>query len=178
MNEPPLDELYFKWLYSKTGSLKLKNPSQTYWSILRLLYRKAFIWIEPNDDNRMEDGSDLRYDFIDEEGIEKVDIEWMSLGCSILELLIGLSRRLSFEADGSPRDWFWQLMDNLGLDKYNDKITIPEDEVEEILDHLIWRTYEPDGIGGLFPLKWPKRDQRDVEIWYQMSSYIMEQEEM
>lgn len=169
-----LDELYLTWLYSQTGSVKIKNHTQTYWSILRLLYSKEFIWIIPNDDDRAEDGKELRYEFVDSEGIEDVDFEWVNLGCSILELMIGLSQRLSFQAEGEPRVWFWNMMKNLGLDIYNDSVHIPKDEVDEQLNQLIWRTYEPDGLGGLFPLKWPEKDQRDIEIWYQLSAYILE----
>jgi hypothetical protein len=46
--------------------------------------------------------------------------------------------------------------------------------VEEILYALIWRTYDPDGVGGFFPLAWPKEDQTKIEIWYQMNAYAKE----
>lgn len=173
-----LDELYLTWLYSQVASVKLKNPSRTFWSLLKILYNKEFVWIVANDDNRVEDGKDLRYEFIDAERLEDVDLEWINLGCSMLEMLISLSRRLSFETDKRARGWFWHLMDNLGLEIYNDRVNIPRDEVEEILNRVIWRTYAPDGSGGLFPLQWPKKDQRDVEIWYQMCSYLIEREEI
>ena len=174
MNEPPLDELYLTWLYSQVGSVKIKNPEKTYWSLLRLLYSKEFIWIVPNDDNRVADGRELRFDFIDEEGLFDVDDEWMSLGCSMLEMLVALSRRLSFESEGEPRVWFWHILRNIGLEVYNDTKPIPFDAIDEQLNQIIWRTYEPDGTGGLFPLQWPEKDQRDIEIWYQLSAYILE----
>ena len=174
--DEPLDDLYLTWLYKQTGSVKLKNRTRTYWSILRLLYTKQFVWFIPNDDNRVEDGKDLRYEFIHEEGIQDLDDSWMTLGCSMLELFVSLSRRLAFEDDGKPRDWFWQLIHNLELDQYNDSVHIPLDEIEALLDRVIWRTYDPDGSGGLFPLRWPERDQRDVELWYQLSAYILEQD--
>jgi hypothetical protein len=47
-------------------------------------------------------------------------------------------------------------------------------QVEEILHTLIWRTYDPDGTGGFFPLTRPQFDQRTIEIWYQMNAYSME----
>ena len=31
-----------------------------------------------------------------------------------------------------------------------------------------------NGTGGLFPLKRPRVNQRRVEVWYQMSEYLME----
>jgi hypothetical protein len=171
-----LDELYLTWLYSQVGSVTLKNPSRTYWSIFRLLYRKEFVWFVPNDDNRAEDGKDLRYEFIDDKELEDVSLDWMNLGCSVFELLIGLSRRLAFEAGGEPLEWFWEFMENLEFRAYNDKSHIPTEEIEAALDQVIWRTYNPDGAGGLFPLRYPERDQRDIEIWYQMSAYLKERE--
>jgi len=172
----PLDDLYLTWLYSQTGSVKLKNPARTYWSLLRLLYTKEFVWIIPNDDNRVEDGRDLRDEFCAVHNIDDADQEWMDMGCSMLEMMIALSRRLAFEAEGEPRDWFWQIITNLELRHYNDKVRIPLDELDERLNMIIFRTYDPDGQGGLFPLKWPERDQRDIEIWYQLAGYIMERD--
>ena len=172
----PLDELYFQWLYRQVASDRLKNPARTYWSLFRHLYTKEFVWLIPNDDNRIEDGRDLRYEFLDDEGIDEVSREWLELGCSMFELLIGLSRRLAFEAEGQPRGWFWLLLENLQLETYNDDIYmhLDRDDIDETLDRVIWRTYSPDGHGGLFPLNPPRRDQRKVELWYQMSSYIQE----
>jgi len=170
----PLDELYFVWLYSQVGDPNLKNPSRTYWRMLRQLYVKEFVWIIPNDDNRIEDGKDLRYEFVDEKELKNVDSMWMQLGCSVLELLVALSRRLSFEAEGPPQDWFWHLIENLGLQGYNDRKRYREEEIDDILDRVIWRTYEFDGRGGLFPLSEPKQDQKYVELWYQLSAYVLE----
>jgi len=174
MNKP-LDELYFIWLYSQVGSVDDNNPSRSYWRLLKHLYIKEFVWIIPNDDNRAEDGRFLKLDFLDEEHIDNVDPGWFEVPSSMFELLIGLSRRLSFVADGGePFDWFWQLMENLGLEKYNDNTVIPEKEVDGILDEVIWRTYKRNGSGGLFPLRKATEDQRDVELWYQLSAYLLE----
>lgn len=172
----PLDEAYFKWLYSQIMSLRLKNPSRTYWSLARDLYLKEFIWLVPNDDNRKEDGRALRHEFVELHEIDDPDPDWMDLGCSMLEMLIALSRRLSFEAEGEPQDWFWHLMTNVDLQKHNDKSynDMARRDIDEALDIIIWRHYTPTGKGGLFPLKHPGYDQRDVEIWYQLSAYLVE----
>jgi hypothetical protein len=174
MMDGPLDELYFRWLYSQVGNPKLKNPSRTYWALLRQLYTKEFIWLIPNDDNRLEDGLDLRYEFVEKEGLHDVDQHWMGMGCSMLEMLIALSRRLSFEDDGPAEDWFWQLLENIGLRYCNDKSDFLPQDVDDILDEVIWRTYNPDGSGGLFPLMNANEDQREVELWYQLSAYLLE----
>lgn len=172
----PLDELYFTWLYSLIGSVKLKNRARTHWSLARDLYRKEFIWLVPNDDNRVEDGKELRPEFLESCGIDDVDPAWLDLGCSMLEMLIALSRRLSFEAEGEPAVWFWHLIETLDLAQYTDRNYdhIAQKVVDETLDQVIWRTYSPDGRGGLFPLRQANENQQEVEIWYQLSAYLLE----
>lgn len=173
----PLDEAYIQWLYSQVGSVKIRHSSSTYWNLLRQLYTKEFVWFVPNDDNRAEDGKSLRYEFIEELELELVDREsreWMLMPCSFLEMIIALAKRMAREDGDSPRGWFWHFIQVLGLDVYADNIDLPHQEIEEILDRVIWRTYRRDGHGGLFPLKHPREDQREVEIWYQFSAYFRE----
>lgn len=171
---PPLEELYLTWLYRQVGYNG--SPSRTHWSLFKKLHDTEFFWNVPNDDNRVEDGIQLRYEFMDDEDLIYVDPEWLELGCSVLELLIGLSRRLSFEAEGEPRVWFWEMLENLGIAGLTDRRYTPhaEREVEKVLDRLIWRRYDNKGRGGLFPLSHPHGDQRKVELWVQMNDYILE----
>lgn len=170
-----LEEDYFIWLYSQVASVRIRNTARTHWSLCRQLHQKEFIWLVPNDDNRVEDGRNLRYEFLKHNRIRHPDQNWLQLGCSMFEMLIGLSRRLSFEGDGEPREWFWELIDNLGLMHTNDQIYDDQiaKEIDEALDRVIWRQYASNGMGGLFPIVDADCDQRQVEIWYQMSSYLM-----
>jgi hypothetical protein len=170
----PVDELYFKWLYAQVADPGLTEKANTCWGLLKQLYTKEFVWIVPNDDNRVEDGKYLRIEFLDSERVVLDDPIWIELGCSMLELLIGLSRRLAFEAEGEPADWFWQLMDNLGLAHYDDRKKYPREDVDFTLDEVIWRRYLPSGRGGLFPLHHTDVDQRKIELWYQLSAYVLE----
>lgn len=176
MMSPPLDEQYFTWLYSQISSVRLKNPSKTWWSLARQLYTTQFVWFIPNDDNRMEDGRLLRHEFVELHDIRDPDPNWMDLGCSMLEVLIAISRRLSFEVDGEPSVWFWHLMDNIDLFKFNDLLYNEEarKEIDETLNRIIFRQYDYDGRGGLFPLRNPTQDQREVELWYQLNAYLAE----
>lgn len=169
----PLDELYLTWLYEQFADPNTASPSRTFWNLANCLFKKEFVWFIPNDDNRAEDGLDLRDEFFEDLDIQLEDSQWLNLECSMLELLVGISRRLSFQGEGEPRDCFWQLINNLGL-RYNDRNRFPRDEVEEVLDRVIWRTYDSDGRGGLFPLKYPNLDQRDEELWRQLNAYVLE----
>jgi hypothetical protein len=170
-----LDELYLTWLYSQIGSVNLKNPSRTHWSLAKQLYTKEFLWFIPNDDNRSADGKDLRYEFLEVADLEELDPIWLGLPCSMLEMMIALTRHLSFQAEGEPHDWFWQLIENLDIPPCDDRLYNDDlhDEIEDILDRVIWRTYDSNGNGGLFPMQSADKDQRKVEIWYQLSAYLM-----
>lgn len=174
IEDKPLDELYLTWLYSQIGAVRKRRSIRTYWSLARQLYTKQFVHLVGNDIDRKLDGIDLRYEFLDDEGIEDVDTRWMEMNCSMLEMMIALSRRLAFDGGGEPRDWFWLLIRNLRLEKYNDTVDIPHDRIDDILDRVIWRTFQPSGRGGLFPLKRASQDQRYVEIWYQANAYLLE----
>jgi hypothetical protein len=174
--DEPLDEQYLKWLYGQVASLRFKNPARTYWSLLRQLYAKEFVWFIPNDDNRVADGRDLRKEFFNDTQTHP-DRDWMGLGCSFLEMLIALARRLSFEAEeGDTTDWFWRMLENLDLSEHSDLYykRHTEEFVDEILERVIQRRYDSDGRGGLFPLQDPREDQRNIELWYQMSHYLLE----
>ena len=173
-----LDDEYLSWLYSQVGIVRNLNPARSHWKLLHQLYTKQFMWFVPNDDNRAEDGRALRYEFLEKTRFPLDDPlgEWYHLNCSVLEMIIALAQRVAFESDGTPSEWFWRLMHNLELDGYTDsvhEISIAE-EVEVVLDRLNGRTYSADGVGGLFPLREPQHDQRRVELWYQMQSYMLE----
>lgn len=181
MNENgTLDDLYFEWLYSKIGAVRNRNPARSYWSLAKHLYTKPFEWTIPNDDNREADGLDLRNEFQVEAQILEVSHYWRELDCSVLEMLVALSRRVAFESSGEPGDWFWKFLENLGLrqftdDNYRDEVL---QDIENIVDRFVQRKYEWNGVGGLFPLDYPHKDQREVELWYQMSSYLAEHDWM
>jgi hypothetical protein len=174
MNDP-LAEAYLHWLVEQVRAGD-GHQTVTYWDVLRLMHETEFVWLVPNDDNRIQDGLDLRADFLNERQEPEFLVMIDRFGpCSILEVMIGLSRRLAFAAGGEPEGWAWQLLCNLDLRTFRDPLSRRKASVvAELLHSLIWRTYAPDGTGGFFPLAWPKEDQTKVELWYQMSAYVEE----
>lgn len=169
----PIESEYFNWLCSKVVRVGMSTPSLSHWNLLRELQNTEFVWVVPMDDNRAEDGRELRMEFVREKGIHP-EPHWLDIGCSVLEMLIAFSKRASFATGRSPRKWFWTFIDNLGLHDFNDAVEDRYSRVSEILDRLIWRTYEYDGTGGMFPLKHPREDQRKVEIWHQFCDYLVD----
>ena len=170
-----LDERYLNWLYRQIGSETNPNPARSFWLLSVQMYQTEFTWTVPNDDNRVWDGRDLREEFLAEEEDIRNAL-WLSEECSMLEMLVALGRRVSFESQGEPYDWYWEMITNLGLyscndDSYDDSMS---EHVDSVLQVLIERNYGKGGKGGLFPLRKPDKDQTKVEIWHQMSSYLLE----
>lgn len=163
-----LETEYFEWLKHEAC-----KDSRNYQDLFYQMHEKEFVWIIPNDDNRINDGMDLRSEFL---GVREA--HQMFKGVSVLEILVGLSRRMAWAAGGDSRRWAWQLVCNLKLDRMSDPVGIRrEDRIDGILEDLIWRNYQPDGVGGFFPLANAEADQTKVELWYQMSAYINETQE-
>jgi len=159
--------------YLEPQVFTFSNNNETYLDLLNLMYRKEFVWLIPNDDNRVADGLDLRAEWFDNNGVSRTVMEFGP--CTFLEVLISLSRRLEFMADESAEGWAWQLIINLGLHRMRDPLSrYKTQRVDDILETVIWRTYDIDGSGGFFPLARPNDDQRKIELWYQMNSYVGE----
>lgn len=167
-----LDDLYFNWLHAKV--MLNEPPYHSYFRLLYTMYHTEFVWLLSGDDNRHQDGIALRTEFIQQIKLD-IDSSWFDEGCSILEMLIAFSKRAEFQTEITSSAWFWELINNLGLSDHYDEAFI-EEEVENILYDFVWRIYDSDGSGGLFPLKHPSEDQRKVEIWYQFSEYLIDKE--
>jgi hypothetical protein len=167
----PIEHTYFNWLCAK---VQKHRSSHIYRDLLWIVHTTEFTWVLPEDKNRAEDGVELRLDFLRESRVES-ESQWFSQPCSVLEVLVAFANRASFQTDIPVRDWFWKLMDNLDLGEYRQVSRSDEIYIREKLHTFIWRTYDPSGYGGLFPMRWPKSDQRKVEIWYQFFEYLEDQ---
>jgi hypothetical protein len=170
----PLDDQYFHWLCAHVVSTSERRPTHTYWDVMRQLFEKEYVWIIPGDRNRAEDGRALRDEFLNSQVHPIADENWNHLGCSVLELLVGVSRRMSFMTSYSTSQAFWVIFYNLGLTGHTDATMYDQNDLDIMLDRLMWREYSFNGTGGMFPLKYASEDQRHVEIWYQLNAYVLE----
>ena len=161
-----IDYAYYEWLVNQ-----IETPGdRTYNELFERMHNFEFVWFVPNDGNRVQDGLDLRPEFLDGKA-QNLQLE----GATMLEILVSLSRRLAFIAGGDERQWAWRLLKNLKLNKMSDPLT--EDQakrIDDILYAVVWREYGDDGRGGFFPLKHAPEDQTKVEIWYQLNTYVIE----
>lgn len=165
----PLEESYFVWLC---------KPLDKKWDIsfttatLRQLHRTEFKPFIANDKNRAADGKELREEYLYRHPVKSSAWEldgWMALETSVLEVLIALADRAAYQSGDTMADWLFAFLCNLGLDE-----SPASSKIRNTLQRFNERTYSRDGLGGLFPLRNPVEDQRRVELWYQMSAYIIE----
>jgi hypothetical protein len=176
-NSGTLDDLYLEWLYKNyVGAVSNRNPNSTFWKLTHQLYTTRFTWIIRDDKNRAEDGKDLQNLFYEQCDIQDTEIDWQWREASVLEVLIGLACRASFDAGGEPGDWLWKFLDNLDLRSYNDRVysQIVAEEVDANVRKWLDREYDKNGVGGIFPLKHARQDQTQVNLWYQLQDYIFE----
>lgn len=176
-------EEYYRWLINQ-----VKRPNETVntWILLRKMHEKIFTWYILNDENRAEDGKNLRRIFCDNENYNILMFDDMKI--TVLEVLIGISSRMASmmmdlnrqNIEGTIPFWFWHLVKNLTLDKYLDPNYCDSSlflhKIDVILDRWMNRTYQNDGTyGNIFPMPGTKKNQKDTEIWYQMSQYLVEE---
>jgi hypothetical protein len=154
------------------------GAEESYMNLCGQLYKTKFEWFIPNDDNRINDGFDLRDEFsaLSSLEINEIDNDVSYSDISVLEVLIALCYRVSYDSTLSVNDCFWEFIHNLDLQKYTDNHYSKSsyNQIHRKVHRFINREYLPDGTGGLFPLKNPKENQQNVELWFQMSAYLIE----
>lgn len=177
--EPTEDEIYVNWLYRMVDEERptwyvsdIFYVQAGYSRLMDALYNTEFTPLVDFDQNRAADGVALRRRFCVETGY-RPSKAFMDAPCSMLEMIIGISSRMAFNMDASLESIFWHLITNLDLRSENDEY-FNEPRVNEILETLNNRTYDELGNGGLFPLKESSRDQRQIEIMFQMYEYVNE----
>lgn len=174
--EDPRFELYFSWLYSQV-LLVPRNAPLGYVYVCQIMHNMVFIDELPNDDNRSADGRELRHQFLRDSGFNERGYQnWFDEPATILEVLVALCYRADYNTGKGVQFWFKEFLINLGLLRYTNAEFEPKDTftVERILKRFNERRYKQNGEGGLFPIQNTMRDQRGVELWYQMAEYQRE----
>ena len=170
-----MHEAYFSWLVGLIGDDYIQK---NYQKLLWKLYSTDYVWELIYDKNRAADGLLLRRDYSNETGYN-VDILLRGKPCSVLEMIIALAKEAEDSIMHDPifgdrtRTWFWSILQNLGLDVYDD-YNWYEQEVDRILFIFLHRRYEKNGSGGAFPMRQKSIDIRDKDLWWQMNAYLEE----
>lgn len=173
--EDRINNEYVEWIYDLVDSKRF-SQQVSYRKLLRHLHDIEFTWFVPYDDNRADDGIQLRRRF----ALLQNDVtlsDYISGPCSVLEMMAALAIRCEenimddTQYGNRTGQWFWGMIRNLGLNAMNDR-NFDKDYVDDVIARLLNREYEPDGEGGLFTVRNCERDLRRVEIWCQLSWYL------
>lgn len=164
---------YFRWLSEMVHADELAS---SYYLLLKELHSIPFTYIIDRDVNRSADAKMLRREYFG----NAPDIEGGLT--SVLEVLIGIAQRcndndMEEQDDDRTADWFWEFIRNLNLDIFTDEMFYDwhgNYKVDKVVTLFLERKYDKHGKGGIFPLHHSRKNQRRVEIWYQMSSYLQE----
>ena len=174
-----IDRLYFGWLMAR-----FEDPAPGLERACGMLHTNAFQRRVGNDMNRAEDGEALRRQFLDDYSEADIDPritnDFMQGPCSWFEMLMALAEALDYAYDGGVQGRFVELLHNLDLDIVYSRVATRYDEIDQdLVDAACIRVdfnqFDPDGLGGLFPLvKKDHPNQREVEIWDQHAAYFRE----
>lgn len=169
---------YLSWL----KSIVMKEDEE-YDKLLILLDSISFIYIIERDQNRIQDGIDLRKSYEQEHG-QIIDIQNDGIhteqSCSVLEVMVAIAKRCedTIMYDNSYGDrtyiWFHEMLDSMELlwmtdDNFNKQYALSKVNI------MTNRLYDYYGHGGLFTVMFPTKDMRTIEIWDQMHEYLNEQ---
>lgn len=176
-----VSEEYFEWMCNFVY-FDMAYGQASYKKLLRFLNSVEFVPIIELDEDRYSDGMAFRYRFGYEVGHTSDYIRtYLDVKpCSVLEMMVALCFKeyeRSFDEDDSHgsriSEWFWSMINSLGLSRMNDT-NFNEEECKKVIDRFISRKYEPNGKGGLFTLDHPYQNMCNVNIWYQFMWYLNE----
>lgn len=174
MTQDDIVNEYFEWLVHIAYD---GEEVVSYRKLLSYLHETEFIFIDPMDSNRAEDGLELRYRFA-HGYLHDDEAEYLIYGpCSVLEMMLALAVRCEENIMDDPlygdrtAQWFWGMVTSLGLGGMYDK-NFNFDKVEEVIARFLNRDYDTDGSGGLFTVKDSEYDMRKIEIWHQLCEYL------
>lgn len=174
-----MEELWDDYLRHLIWRCHLEKFRQ-YSRLFEVLHNTDFKWLIHRDQNRYEDGVELRDEYAGEMGSYSMEVAeaFFDRNCSVLEMMIALAIRVDDNIIGDPDEehpevFFMEMLKNLGLDRFkNNKFNLQD--VIDIIDRWLSREFDRDGFGSPFPVRYDHRDQRKIEIYDQMNSYIYE----
>lgn len=160
---------YYMWLLSKVDDGR--GVCEKYERLLDYLFSTSYEYAFKLDSNRAASGLNQRSIYALQAGLYLDDVHYGE--CTVLEMLIGLSEDLAFNTQTTSHEWFWLFVFNLGL-AMQDNERYDENYIYKRLRTWMDHEYSENGEGSLFPLKNPKSNCRNMEVWDQMNAYLVE----
>lgn len=171
-----VSEDYFNYLYNIVCDV---TASIKYVELLHFLYDTKFEYDNAMDENRANNGIDLRYRFAMDCQYSKSEIDAYIgyMPCNMLEMMIGLALSIEEHIMDDPTcgnrtgQWFWNMITSLGLSGMCDG-QFNEWRATEVMNRFVDRNYKRNGEGGLFTISDNSIDMRELEIWHQAMCYL------
>ncbi len=171
-----LKKAYFNYLVERVCDKQ--HDKVDYIPLLDLLHSMKFVVVLDMDENRVGDGAYIRKKWLQEEDLYDYLFEFEDEKVSVLEVLVGIAERFEYQVGDMmvgdrTNERFWELLRNLDIEKYTADNYKPLNIKEKV---RIWmnRKYKKDGSGSIFPVKKHVKNMLDLQIWDQMTEYIME----
>lgn len=170
---------YFEWMINIVCGKRFSGRV-TYKKLLSFLHMIPFRYEMRSDENRAEDGVDLRWRFAVDTGRENQNCwirDCLEGPCSVLEMMAALAIRIEETIMDNPAlgdrtgQWFWSMITTMGLGAMNDN-NFNRKSAGNIVNTFLDRQYESDGDGGLFRIRGIDVDLTKVDIWTQLCWYL------
>lgn len=163
---------YYIWLLEMIDFDSHGHDKQS--KLLQYLHNKEYVWDIWTDENRAEDGLNLRCRF--EKETDYLDYSPLEKPCSVLEMMVAFAERIdkdvTDEEYGTPY-WFWIMIENLGLKDCTDDV-FDAKKVNSVLDNWLNSLTKNDLKSGIFPGKSGKKPESDTDEWFRMQKWIAE----
>lgn len=161
---------YIHWVLKDKLGLTEKECRKNL-CLVSALAEVEFAWRHPMDENRANEGLELRDDFEYETGEYLDKSSGLIPQCSMFEMLAALAIRCenqlmrdSLLGDRTSK-WFFEFLDNLGI------LDCDERDVDHIID--VCNDFM-DGRIDMFPLKKKGIKQKNEQLWKQLMAYLNE----
>lgn len=172
---------YFDYICNLICDSKFKRNKKAYSKLLYFLFDTPFRYSMEMDENRYQDGLNLRYRFaVEYRYSEHYIFDMLSdRDCSVLEMMVSVANRCEESCIDDPELGsqtgfiFWKMVESLGL-IYSENRYFDLEFVDYTIQRFLNREYFENGEGGLFTLRFPRRDMTTVEIWMQACWWLNE----
>lgn len=171
-------EKYFEFLVE---AVELDDRTERFSLLLEHLFNVPFVLDKSYvlDEDRVQNGLSMRENYAFRTFTKQVDydrfLDSFRYGkISVLEFLVSLSDKMSetIYFDSHRGEFFWQIIDNLGLDCMNDE-EFDSKIVDNVLEILFERRYSRDGSGGgMFYVPNSKFDFTKMDFMHQANVWL------
>lgn len=171
---------YFTWLCSFIDETRGGQDIKRYSQLLTDLFSINYYWLLAQDDNRASYAFELRDIFEKMGGTHHPGIVRKPI--SVLEVFISMAIKAeeglmtNTELGDRTGQWFWMMMSNLDFETFDDNIYDVDVSiaVRSKISMVLDRRFAPNGDGGLFPMRHPRSDMRNTDLWTSFMLYLAE----